>query len=447
MRSKTRDMTQGSPTPVMLSFAVPILLGNLFQQFYNTVDAIVVGQYEGEAAIAAIGVANPIMSIAIFFLFGVCIGISVLLAQLYGAQDWDTFRLETSTALIGGLVFSIGFSLFCFLLAEPLLRITQTPPDILEPARGYLQIISLGLVFSFLYNFCAAGLRATGDSRAPFLFLLCSSLLNIALDIAFVGGLGMGVQGAAAATVLSQAVSCLLSVVYIYRTRSILALRRGQFRFDMGLMKKTASYSWASALQQTFIYIGRLLVQTVVNTFGTSVIAGYNSAVRIEGFLLSTQQAMGDSEATFCAQNAGARRLDRVRAGFWGANKFNLAYSVLLGVLLAVFAPALIRLFTNSGQAEMIPTGVFYLRFMIPFYMLSGVTNAMQGMFRGIGMLRLTAACTALQIVWRIIFSYLFGFQFGLPAICLATGTGWVIMVIVEGVYVKRYFDSHREMA
>ena len=121
MRSKTRDMTQGSPTPVMLSFAVPILLGNLFQQFYNTVDAIVVGQYEGEAAIAAIGVANPIMSIAIFFLFGVCIGISVLLAQLYGAQDWDTFRLETSTALIGGLVFSIGFSLFCFLLAEPLL--------------------------------------------------------------------------------------------------------------------------------------------------------------------------------------------------------------------------------------------------------------------------------------------------------------------------------------
>ncbi len=444
MKSQSRDMTQGRPTPVMLSFAIPILLGNLFQQFYNTVDAIVVGQYEGESAIAAIGVANPIMSIAIFFLFGACVGISVLLAQLYGAQDWETFQLEVSTSLIGGLIFSIVFSLFCFLLAEPLLQLTQTPPDILVPAREYLQIISLGLVFSFLYNFCAAGLRSTGDSRAPFFFLLCSSLMNIVLDVAFVGGLGMGVKGAAIATVLSQAASCLLSIVYIYRTRSILALGRNQFRFDTGLMKKTVSYSWASALQQTFIYIGRLLVQTVVNTFGTSAIAGYNSAVRIEGFLLSTQQAMGDSEATFCAQNLGAGKLDRVRAGFWGTNKFNFAYSILLGIGLAVFAPALIGLFTNSGQAEMIPTGVFYLRFMIPFYMISGVTNAMQGMFRGIGMLRLTAACTGLQIVWRIIFSYLFGFRFGLPAVCLATGTGWVLMVIGEGFYVKRYFATHR---
>ena len=442
MREKP-DMITGRPTPVMLAFAMPILLGNLFQQLYNTVDAVVVGRYNGEAALAAIGVANPVMSVAIFFLFGVCMGISVLLAQFYGARDWPRFKAEVSTSLIAGGLFTLAISAVCLAVSGPVLRLTRTPPEIFADANAYLRIISCGLIFSFLYNFYASALRATGDSRTPFYFLLFSSALNIALDVAFVGALGMGVRGAAVATVLSQAASSLLCVLYVYGRGSALALRGADFTFDAGLLRTTAGYSWASALQQTFLYVGRLLIQTVINPLGTSVIAGYNAATRIEAFAISTHQALGDSEATFCAQNMGAGKPDRVRAGFWGAMRFGLLYSAALCAVLYFAAPGVMGLFSGGGEAEMIGVGVYYLRFMLPFYFLTGVNNAMQGMFRGVGLLRVTAACTGLQILWRVVLSYLFVPVYGMPAVCLSVGSGWVLMSAVEGVFVRRYFAAH----
>lgn len=439
------DMKHGKPAPIIVSFAIPIIFGNIFQQLYNTVDSVIVGKFRGENALAAIGVSNPIMSIAIFLIFGICIGISVLLAQFYGAERYTDFKEEVSTSLIAGLVFTVLLSVLCYFISRPILLATKTPLEIVDSADHYLKIISVGLIFSFLYNFYSSALRAMGDSKTPFLFLVISSVTNIILDFLFVGVLGTGVEGAAVATVIAQSVSSILCIVYVYKTNYLLNLKKKQFIFKKELLSKTMQYSWTSALQQTFLYVGRLLVQSVVNPFGTSTIAAYNAALRVEALAFTPMDGLSSATSTFCAQNMGANKPDRIHSGFKSSLFLNVCYGVLTALFFLFFSTHVMKLFVDPTETDVIQIGGRYLHTMALFYIICSCMYVLQGFFRGIGKLKIPIFATASQIMIRVIFAYAFAPKFGIYGICYATAIGWLWMLLSEGTLTLQYFNNVRK--
>lgn len=295
------------------------------------------------------------MAIALALMMGICIGISVLLAQLYGQGDPIRLRHYASTALIAGTVFTTLLSIVCFFITKPILVLWGVPSAVIPDANRYLQIILAGLVFSYLYNFLFSALRAVGNSKAPFLFLIVASVLHIFLDLYFVWNLKAGVAGVAVSTVLSQAIAAWLCGIYIYKNVPLLALKRQEFVFFRPALAPIFRYSWAAAMQQTFVYLGRFLTQGFMNPFGAEAIAGYNAATRIEGFVLTPCEGIGVSASTYVAQNMGARQPDRVKNGFKISIGINIAYALAAGCALLFFAPALVRVFSTCQTKEKRP--------------------------------------------------------------------------------------------
>lgn len=434
------DMQHGSPAKTILLFSLPVICGNLFQQFYNTMDAVILGKFEGELALAAIGVANPIISVATFILFGMCVGVSVLLAQLYGAGDTKTFQAQTATALWVGLGCSIVLLLLCFFGAAPFLRFTNTPAEVLPAAVLYLRIVSVGLILIFLYHFYASALRALGDSRTPFYFLVFSSVLNILLDFLFVGVFDWSVAGAALATVLAQGAAAFLCILRVYHTASPLALSGRALLPVRSALHDTISYSYSVAFQQSCIYLGRLAIQSIVNTFGTTTIAAFNAATRVEYLGYAPMDGMATAAATFYAQNKGAQHPARIRQGFRSCILIALVYSVFLAATLFFLPETIMSAFTKSQDAAVIQEGAFYLRTMSVFYFLGAGMYTMQGFFRGMGHLLFSFLSSLSQILLRILIAYLFAPQYGILAICGATIAGWLWMFLLQGTLTLRYF-------
>jgi putative MATE family efflux protein len=437
-------MTEGSPAKILISFSIPMVLGNLFQQLYNTADAILVGRFVGKNALAAVGVANPIMSIAIFFLFGICIGISVLMAQLFGAGKHKALKREVSTALIIGIAFTLVISAICILLSRWLLIVTNTPKDILNDADIFLKIIFSGLIFSFLYNFYSSALRAIGDSTTPVIFLIISSILNVILGLVFIAVFKLGVAGSAIATVIAQGISSLLCIIYVYLKIPLIRLNRNEFLIDKYLLKKTIRYSWVSAMQQTCLYIGRLLVQGVVNPFGTNSIAAYNSVTRVDSFVLAPGDSFAASIATYSAQNLGAGKEDRITEGYKKGNLIITVYSVLTALIVFFSAKGIMKFFVSGSEVEVISIGVKYLTTMSLFYVLSGFCNIFQGLFRGIGKLRITLNATIMQIIIRVALSYMLAPYLGISSVCYAVVAGWIFMITYEGLAYQKYVKKRQ---
>jgi putative MATE family efflux protein len=440
------DMTQGSSSKILITFAIPMVLGNIFQQLYNTTDAIIVGRIIGKNALASVGVANPIMSIGIFFIFGICIGTSVLMSQLFGAGKYNALKREVSTALIAGIIFTLVTSLVCIFLSRWVLIITGTPKEILNDADIFLKIIFAGLIFSFLYNFYSSALRAIGDSKTPLIFLILSCVLNGILCVIFVGVFKFGVAGSAIATVIAQGVSSVLCIVYVYIKIPLIRLKPNEFVIDKPLLRRTIQYSWVSALQQTCLYIGKLLVQGVVNPFGTNAIAAYNSVTRVDAFVLSPGDSFAASVSTYSAQNKGAGKWDRIIEGYKKSNIIITVYSVITALAVFWGAERIMNLFVSNSEKQVILIGVRYLKLMSIFYVLSGFCNIFQGFFRGVGKLRITLIATIMQISARVSLSYVFAPYLGVSSVCYAVAVGWVIMIIYEGVMCKKYFMEIRRL-
>ena len=436
------DMTKGSPSKILITFAIPMVLGNIFQQLYNTTDAIIVGRFIGKNALASVGVANPIMSIAIFFIFGICIGTSVLMSQLFGAGKYKALKKEVSTALIVGIIFTILMSIVCILLSRWVLIITGTPKEILKDADIFLKIIFGGLIFSFLYNFYSSALRSIGDSKTPLIFLIVSCVLNGVLCVIFVGSFKFGVAGSAIATVIAQGVSSVLCIVYVYAKIPLIRLKSNELIIDKPLLRRTIQYSWVSAIQQTCLYIGKLMVQGVVNPFGTNAIAAYNSVTRVDAFVLSPGDSFAASVATYSAQNKGGGKLDRIIEGYKKSNIIITAYSVVTALIVYFGADRIMNLFVSNSEKEVIIIGISYLKIMSLFYVLSGFCNIFQGLFRGVGKLRVTLIATTLQIFVRVALSYIFAPYVGISSVCYAVAAGWIVMVTYEGLTCKKYFKE-----
>ena len=438
-------MTRGNTTRILIKFAIPLLLGNLFQQLYNTTDAIIVGRYIGKNALAAVGVANPIMSVAIFFIFGICIGTSVLMAQLFGAGKYDELKKEVSTSLIAGIIFTIALSIVCILLSRWMLIITGTPEEILDDADIFLKIIFGGLIFSFLYNFYSSSLRAIGDSNTPLIFLIISCVLNAVLCIVFVAGFKLGVAGSAIATVIAQGISSLLCVAYVYTRIPLLSLKKDELVVEKDLLKLSLQYSWVTALQQTCIYIGKLMVQGVVNPFGTNAIAAYNSVTRIDSFVMAGGESLSASVATYSAQNKGAGKTDRIMEGFKKSAAIMAVYSIIIGLAIYFKAEGIMKLFVSADEKEVISIGIGYLKAISFFYMLSNINNVFQGLFRGIGKLRITFFATFIQIIIRVALSYILAPHFGIASVCYAIAAGWVVMLVYEMLSYRKYFKEIKD--
>lgn len=428
----TKDLTTGKIMPILVNFTVPLVLGNLFQLTYNAVDSIIVGHFVGKEALAAVGICNPISTLMILFLNGLCMGASILMGIQYGAKDYKTLHRQISTTMLSGVVFSFFLTLFCVVFAVPILHLLQVDASIMEMTRQYLRIIFLGLMFTFLYNFFSSTLRALGDSASPLYFLIISAVLNIFGDLFFVIVLKAGSNGCAISTVLSEALCCLFCIIYIQKKVPILRLGKKWLVFDSRLLKKTIAYGWASAMQQATVQMGKIAIQALVNTMGVSVAAAFAVVNRIDDFAITPEQNIAHAMTALMAQNKGAGKNDRMREGFRCGMILEIVYGAAVMVICQVFAGELMALFVKDE--EVIGHGVIYLHLIAVMYILPAVTNAIQGFFRGIGDLKVTLMSSFTNMAVRVIAAapMILVWNFGIEALPYSYLAGWVAMLLVE---------------
>lgn len=442
--AKKHDMTEGKIISPLITFTIPLVLGNLFQLTYNAVDSVIVGKYVGEEALAAVGTSNPIMNIAILLISGMCMGASVLMSSQYGAKDFEKLSRQISTTFLAGCVFSLIFSMLMVMGAPFVLALIQVPEEVIPLAASYLRIIYLGLVFTFLYNFLANTMRALGDSKTPLYFLMISALLNVVGDIFFVAVLNWGVKGSALSTILSEALCCLLCGMYIKKRIPLLCLGKKWFVFDRELLGKTVSYGSTSAMQQVCLQMGKILIQAVVNTQGVSVIAAFTAVNRVDDFAYTPQQNIGHAMTTFIAQNKGAGKKERIRKGFQCGLMIEAAYSLCLLVVILLAAPGIMQLFAEEGDTQVVELGVSYLRVIAFMYLLPAMTNGIQGFFRGIGDMKVTLYSTFMNMLGRVVavFVMLLILKLEFSALAWANMVGWIVMLLFEVPLLVRSLKS-----
>ncbi len=402
-----QDMTKGSVMRQIVVFAIPLFIGNIFQQAYNMVDAVVVGRFVGKNALAAVGTSFPALFLLIALVMGLSMGASVVVSQLFGAGEIKKMRRAISTTFIFLLICALSLTVFGLLVSEKLLLLIQTPPEVLEGATVYLKITFAGLLFMFLYNTIAALLRALGDSRTPLYFLIISSLLNIALDLLFVLRYNMGVAGVAWATVVAQAVSVVLSIVYIYARVELLRLYPKDIVFDWKIFAEAVRLGIPASIQQTVLSIGMVAVQGLVNSFGSTTIAAYTAAIRIDSIAMMPIMNLGLAVSTFTAQNIGAAELERVRRGYRQTLAMVAACCVLTTTIVLLYGSSLIQLFVDAGEVEVIAQGNDYITVVSFFYIIMGLLFVTNGVLRGSGDMTVSMVSTLISLAARVIFAYL----------------------------------------
>ncbi len=434
--AKNEAILNGGILNTLLIFAVPIICGNIFQQLYNVVDAMVVGKLLGDLPLAGISAAAPIMDILYGIITGSTVGIGVLIGQLCGGGEWERLKKAHATAIIGGVAFALLLMLICLFGAGPVLLAQGTDPVVEKEAVRYLTVIAAGLVFNFLYCYFAAALRSYGDSRTPFIVLAVSSVLHAGLDFFLVGVLNMGILGVASSTVFSQFFSTLCLGLYIEKKCPALALSRKEMHFDKASALSVLSYAWAAAMQQIVVQVGRFLIQGMLNQLGTDTVTGYNLGMRTESFLQCVSQGVSGSAVVCMAQNYGHKNADRLRKFYYTALKTETCVGLLMGVVCSLFARQFIGIF--SDNASVIEAGSSYTFTMAWIYIFSCYGEIMQGFFRGVGRLKVTMIASALQVLLRVILSSILIPRLGIPGICYSVATGWVLLTLVEGAFSLR---------
>ena len=424
-----RKMTQGSIARHLIAYALPLILGNLFQLTYNAVDSIVIGKFAGDNALAAVSAANPVMTLVILAVSGVRIVASVLMSRFYGAGDEDALRREVATTIVFGAIASLVVFAVGWPLSGPVLRLMNVPGEILEMAARYLQVIFVGFLFTFQYNILAAALRSVGDSRTPVVYLALASVMNAGLDVLLVAGLRWGVVGAGVATVAAEGISALLCARHIYRKIPLLHLGLRELKIDRRLLGETVSSGAITALQQACQPIGKALIQSVMNAQGVSVIAAFNAVSRVDDFACIPEQSLSSSMMTCIAQNRGAGEHARVGETLRRGMMIEAAYGVLICAAVLLVKEPVMRLFAAQDSMQMVSMGVDYLTLMAFFYILPGITNGIQGYFRGMGEMKTTLVATFIQISIRALVVAVLVPRVGLNGAAWACAIGWSAML------------------
>ena len=432
-----RDMTKGSPTRIILGFTLPLFLGNVFQQFYNMADTIIVGQFVGTGALAAVGSTGTIMFLITGFATGLGTGFTILTAQRFGAGDMKGMRRSVFTAAVLTVIVSVLVTAVSVIFMHPLLDLMQTPADIYDDAYDYIIVIMWGLAAQMLYNLLSALLRAIGNSKMPLYFLILAAVLNVILDLVFIINFKMGTAGAAYATVISQGVSGLLCLLYIVKAVPIFRLSRRDMVMDGRMMAEQLKVGLPMALQFSITAIGSIMVQTSLNMLGSTLVAAYTAAGKIEQILTQAYVALGTAMANYSAQNVGAGDIPRIRQGFRAATIWGGVYSVVAGVLVMTVGKYLTYLFVSSDAAMLLDSVDLYLKcigfFFIPLNIVNAYRNGLQGL--GYGLLPMTAGVAELAGRGVIaVISARYSSYFG---ICMAGPAAWVL---AGGLLVVLYF-------
>ena len=429
---KQQTLLSGNIKKQLISLAIPLLFGNILQQLYNTADSLIVGHFLGTDAFASVGVSGSIMNLFIFILNGFCVGISVILGQLYGTGDRSQFRKEFFVAVGFGSVLTLALSSFSMLLLRHILVLIQTPAELIGYSTSYLMFILAGLPFTYFYNLFSNVLRSIGNTKAGLYFLLLAIIANIILDIVFIANLGMGTAGATAATVIAQCLSAVCCFFYLKKFYPELICTRDDIGVHRELLSRTVQYGITSAMQASSLYIGKILVQGAVNTLGTPGIAAYTATMRIEGFANSFGDSGGSAISVLVSQNRGAGNNERLKAGMKDGVLLNFSLGLIMAALMILFAEPGIRLFIGNADLQSIQYGIDYLRVISVFYIFCFMGSALVGYFRGIGKVHVPFWCSTSHITIRVILSYLLVSRMGLPAIGLATGIGWIWAVTYQ---------------
>ena len=434
---KVMDMTQGPVLSQLTKFAVPVLLGAVFQKIYNFADAYIVGHYLGDEALAAVSICSVVMFMLYSINAGITTGVGVVISQFFGANRPEEMKKAYVASIyvaLGVVVLATGIGVTT---VEPVLRLMQTSEELMPQAKEYLVIIYAGCIGTMLYNFCASALRAVGNSVIPLVFLIISSVLNVVLDILFVAVIPMGVGGAALATVLAQFLSGVFCMIYMTKILEFVRVKRGEWKPEKYLIKEVLRYGVPAALQMSIITIGDMVLQAVVNTYGTAMIVAYGVCIKVEGIGWDLVCAIGMAVGTFTGQNIGAGNLSRVRLGVRKAYVLNVIACGIYGVMISVFAPQIMGLFTQSPDA--IQYGVEYMKIFAWFFLAGGILVIFQNFLRSAGDVTFTLMMGVSEIITRVGFSFLFPALAGYIGLWFVSPITWVVAAIVG---LARYYSN-----
>lgn len=439
--AKVKEMTVGNPLPLILKFSVPLILGNLLQQTYSLIDAAIVGRFLGIDALAAVGASVSITFLILGFCCGCCSGFGIPIAQKFGSRDYVTMRRLVATSLKLSAFLSISLAIITSLLCTSILRWMQTPDGIMDDAYAYLVVLFIGIPFSFYYNLLSSIIRALGDSRTPFNFLVLSTILNIMLDLLCILVFKWGVAGAGIATVVAQGISAILCFRYMRKKYAILQMSPAEKKYSPALAKQLMLIGAPMGLQFSITAIGSIMMQSANNALGTACVAAYTAAIRIKMIFLSMLESLGMAMATYCGQNYGAGKPDRIRKGILDLAKVLVVFVIVVGFILLNYSEDMTLLFVDAGETEVISKAVLFLHVTAYFFPLLAVLCVLRYSIQGCGYTQLAMFSGVSEMIARTLVSILAVPVWGYAAICFGDGSAWVcadLFLIPAFIYVYR---------
>lgn len=433
-----QDLTKGEPQRTLVRYTLPMFISVIFQQFYNMADSMIAGRFAGEDALAAVGASYPITMIFMAVAVGSNIGCSVVVSQLFGARAYNKVRTAVTTILIAGAALSAALTAVGLLTTETMMRMIRTPENIFGDGALYLQIYIGGFVFLFLYNVTTGMFNSLGDSTTPLWFLIGSSLGNIALDFVFVAVFSWGVAGVAWATFIAQGAACVLALLTFARRLKEVAAEGRPPLFSLSLLGKISLIAVPSILQQSFVSIGNIFIQGLVNSYGSGVIAGYSAAIRLNTFVITGFTTLGNGVSGFTAQNLGAGRRDRMRDGLRTGLKLAVLVALPFSAAYFFFGRTMMRLFLEDTGSGALQTGMTFLRIVSPFYFVVAVKLVADGILRGAERMRQFMAATFTDLILRVILAFVFSGYLQETGIWLSWPVGWIIAAVMSWVFCRR---------
>lgn len=427
-----KDLTEGKPQSVLWRFTVPMFISVIFQQLYNIADSVIAGKFAGEDALAAVGASYPITMIFMAIAVGSNIGCSVVISQLFGAKRYGRMKTAVYTTLISAAVLSAALTVVGLSGSRGLMRMIRTPENIMADGDLYLRIYIGGFLFLFLYNVATGIFTSLGDSRTPLYFLIGSSLGNIVLDYWFVAGMGWGVAGVAWATFMAQGAACVLALITMALRLKTVKTDGKPVVFSWEMLGKISVIAVPSILQQSFISVGNIFVQGLINSFGSSVIAGYSAAVKLNTFTITSFTTLGNGISSFTAQNIGAGKVSRVREGMWGGVKMAVILTIPFLIAFFGFGSAMMSMFMEQESEMAMRTGVEFLRIVSPFYIVISMKLVSDGMLRGSGSMKEFMAATFSDLILRVVLSFVLAVPFGVTGVWMSWPVGWSVGTCVS---------------
>lgn len=432
-----KDLTVGKTSTVLWKFCLPLFGSIIFQQLYNIADSFVAGKFVSEDALAAVGNSYEITLIFIAFAFGCNIGCSVITAQLFGAKNYKEMKTAVYTTLIAGGVLCVVLMAVGVIFCTDLLRFINTPNNVLADSKLYLDIYILGLPFIFYYNIATGIFSALGDSKTPFIFLACSSLSNIGMDILFVTAFKMGVAGVAWATFICQGISCIFAVIVVFNRFSKIKTDEKSDVFSWKLFRKISVVAIPSILQQSFISVGNIVIQGIINYFGSAVMAGYSASIKLNNLVITSLTTLGNGISNFTAQNLGAQKPKRVKEGFKAGIKLVWMLCIPLTIIYVFAGKYLLYIFLDNPSGTAMDVGIEILRILAPFYIVVSAKLVADGVLRGAEMMNKFIKATFTDLILRVVFAKALSIPFGTTGIWLAWPIGWSVATVLSVIFYR----------